>query len=32
VAQVLADELGPAFDAVASAQALRALARQYGTV
>jgi glycerol-3-phosphate dehydrogenase len=32
VAQVLADELGPAFDAAASAQALRALARQYGTV
>lgn len=32
VAQVLADELGPGFDAAASAQALRALARQYGTV
>jgi glycerol-3-phosphate dehydrogenase len=32
VAQVLADELGPAFDAAASAQALRALARQYATV
>jgi glycerol-3-phosphate dehydrogenase len=32
VAQVLADELGPAFDASASAQALRALARQYATV
>lgn len=32
VAQVLADELVPAFDAVASAQALRALARQYGAV
>jgi glycerol-3-phosphate dehydrogenase len=32
VAQVLADELGPSFDAPASAAALRALAARYAAV